>query len=57
MRTAMRNLALLVVLAIGLALAALPRIERYFIEQTAAREEATLRLATASLRGKARRIR
>lgn len=47
----MRNLALLVVLAIGLALAALPRIERYFIEQTAAREEATLRLATASLRG------
>ena len=47
----MRNLALLVVLAIGLALAALPRIERYFIAETAAREEATLRLATASLRG------
>jgi two-component system C4-dicarboxylate transport sensor histidine kinase DctB len=51
MRTAMRNLALLVLLAIGLALAALPRIERYFIAETAAREEATLRLATASLRG------
>ncbi|WP_235952753.1 sensor histidine kinase [Alterinioella nitratireducens] len=47
----MRNLALLVLLAIGLALAALPRIERYFIAETAAREEATLRLATASLRG------
>lgn len=51
MRQAMRNLALLVLLAIGLAFAALPRIERYFITETAAREEATLRLATASLRG------
>jgi two-component system, NtrC family, C4-dicarboxylate transport sensor histidine kinase DctB len=46
----MRNLALLVLLAIGLSFAALPRIERYFITQTGAREEATLRLATASLR-------
>lgn len=50
MRRAMRNLALLVILAIALSLAALPRIERYFIAQTGAREEATLRLATASLR-------
>jgi two-component system, NtrC family, C4-dicarboxylate transport sensor histidine kinase DctB len=50
MRLAMRNLALLVLLAIGLSFAALPRIERYFITQTGAREEATLRLATASLR-------
>ena len=50
-RQAMRNLALLVLLAIGLSFAALPRIERYFITQTGAREEATLNLATASLRG------
>ena len=47
----MRNLALLVLLATGLSFAALPRIERYFITQTGAREEATLNLATASLRG------
>jgi len=51
LRQATRNLALLVLLAIGLSFAALPRIERYFITQTGAREEATLRLATASLRG------
>jgi len=51
MRQAMRNLALLVLLATGLSFAALPRIERYFITQTGAREEATLNLATASLRG------
>lgn len=51
LRQATRNLALLVLLAIGLSFAALPRIERYFVTQTGAREEATLRLATASLRG------
>ena len=33
------------------ALAVLPRVERYFVIQTAMREEATLRLATQSLRG------
>lgn len=47
----MRNLLLLVLLAIGLCFAALPRFEQYFILQTGAREEATLRLATESLRG------
>lgn len=47
---ALRPLLVVVVLAVGLSLAALPRLERYFLVQTAAREEATLRLATESLR-------
>lgn len=38
-------------LAAGVGLAALPWVERYFLTQTAIREEATLRLTTESLRG------
>ena len=48
---ALRSLVVIVALAVGLSLAALPRLERYFLTQAAAREEATLRLATESLRG------
>ncbi|WP_339855258.1 sensor histidine kinase [Roseovarius nubinhibens] len=51
MRRAMRNLLLLVLVAIGLSLAALPRIERSFLAKTSDRESATLRIATESLRG------
>lgn len=47
---ALRSLLLIVALAVGLSLAALPRLERYFLLQAATREEATLRLATESLR-------
>ncbi|SFR08625.1 sensor histidine kinase [Poseidonocella sedimentorum] len=45
------RIALLLAVLAGTALAALPRIERYFLIETAEREEATLRLATESLRG------
>ncbi|WP_420395466.1 ATP-binding protein [Nioella sp.] len=48
---ALRSLLVIVVLAVGISLAALPRLERYFLLQSAAREESTLRLATESLRG------
>ena len=47
---ALRSLLVIVALAVGLSLAALPRLERYFLLQSATREEATLRLATESLR-------
>ena len=47
----LRWLLLGLVLATLTGLAALPRVERYFLTQTAIREEATLRLATAALRG------
>ncbi len=48
---AIRSLVLLTIVAVLVSLAALPRLERYFLIQTATREEATLRLATESLRG------
>jgi len=48
--SALRSLLVIVALAVGLSLAALPRLERYFLLQSATREEATLRLATESLR-------
>jgi two-component system C4-dicarboxylate transport sensor histidine kinase DctB len=47
----LRWLLLGLALAALLSLAALPRVERYFVTQAALREEATLRLATESLRG------
>ncbi|RFU11708.1 sensor histidine kinase [Rhodobacteraceae bacterium W635] len=47
----LRWLLLGLVLATIAGLAALPRVERYFLSETATREEATLRLATAALRG------
>ncbi len=50
-RHAIRNIAVIIGVVVVAGLAALPRIEQYFLIQTAEREEATLSLAIQSIRG------